>query len=178
MRRVALLAAVAMLAAACGHQHSSSQPNEVDRWFVATMVPHHRLGVELLEIAQPRVEDVRVRRLVFEMDGYHHSELHQLEHLVQQWDVAEASEFPGQLAPQVLDELRTTAGPRHDLAWLEAMIEHHEGALAITERQVRSGADADLRTLATAVAEAQRRDIQIMTGLARTLSPSTWSHDE
>ena len=139
MRRLVAIVVVLVMTGACGHMHSSRQPNDVDRWFVASMVPHHRLGVELLEIAQPRVDDVRVRRLVFQMGGYHHSELQHLEHLAVEWGVAEASEFQGHLAPKVLDELRSLSGPQHDAAWLAAMIEHHEGAVAMARRQL--GAD-------------------------------------
>lgn len=167
MRHVAALV-MALLLAACGHTHGASQPNEVDHWFVATMVPHHRLGVELLEIAQPRVHDVRVRRLVFEMGGYHHDELHHLEHLLAQWGVAESSDFPGGLAPTVLDGLRATTGPDHDTAWLEAMIEHHEGAVMIADRQVNEGVDAELQQLARTVAEVQRSEIAAMKALLRS----------
>lgn len=145
------------------------QPNEVDRWFVAAMVPHHRLGVELLEIAQPRVHDVRVRRLVFAMGDYHHSELHHLERRLQQWGVAEAQRYPGHLAPATLEELRRLAGRPHDVAWLQAMIEHHEGAVAIAQRQVSEGDDADLRRLAATVAEVQRAEIEEMKGLLSVL---------
>lgn len=164
------MVAVVVLTAACGHHHASSQPNEVDRWFVAAMVPHHRLGVELLEIARPRAHDVRVRRLVFQMGGYHHSELHHLEHLQAEWGVPEASEFPGALSPTVVDELRATVGPDHDVAWLEAMIEHHEGAVAIAERQMREGSDDELRQLAAAMAEVQQADIDVMNDLVTTLN--------
>lgn len=164
------MVAVVVLTAACGHHHASSQPNEVDRWFVAAMVPHHRLGVELLEIAQPRVHDVRVRRLVFQMGDYHHGELHHLEHRLRAWAVSEATDYPGALAPTVLDELRATVGPDHDVAWLVAMIEHHEGAVAIAERQLREGSDDELRRLAAAVAEVQRADIDVMNDLVTTLN--------
>jgi len=169
VRRLVALVAVVALTAACGHQDQSSQPNEVDRWFVATMVPHHRLGVELLEIAQPRVHDVRVRRLVFEMGDYHHSELHHLEHRVHEWEVSESVDFPGNLAPTVLDELRATAGPDHDLAWLGAMIEHHEGAVTMAERQLDAGTDVDLKRLARAVIEVQQAEIDVMEGLLSAL---------
>lgn len=169
MRRVAVLA-MAVLLAACGHTHAASHPNEVDHWFVATMVPHHRLGVELLEIAQPRVHDVRVRRLVFEMGGYHHDELHHLEHRLQQWGLSEALDYPGRLPVTLLDELRATVGPDHDVAWLVAMIEHHEGAVMIAERQVNEGTDAELQQLARTVAEVQRSEIAAMKALVRSIS--------
>jgi uncharacterized protein (DUF305 family) len=172
MQRVArALLLVMMLAAGCGgHGHH----HEADAWFVATMVPHHRLGLELLAIAEPRVDDVRVRRLVFQMSSYHHDELHHLEHHLVRWGLAEAEDYPGHLPPKVLAELAGLQGPDHDRAWLEAMIEHHEGALVIAQRQLDQGRDADLREVAAGVLAVQQAEIDAMTVLLGVL-PRTLS---
>jgi uncharacterized protein (DUF305 family) len=170
-RLVPALLLVMMLAVGCGgHRHH----HEADAWFVASMVPHHRLGLELLAIAEPRVDDVRVRRLVFQMSRYHHDELHHLEHHLVRWRLAEAEDYPGHLPPNVLIELAGLQGPDHDRAWLEAMIEHHEGALVIAQRQLDQGRNADLRRLAAGVLEVQRAEIDAMTVLLGVL-PDTLS---
>jgi len=158
---------VMMLAVGCG---GHGQHHEADARFVATMVPHHRLGLELLALAEPRVDDVRVRRLVFQMSGYHHDELHQLEHHLAGWGLAEAEDYPGHLPPKVLTELAGTRGPDHDRAWLMAMIEHHEGALVIAHRQLDKGRDADLRRLAAGVVEVQRIELDRMRELLEVLT--------
>ena len=87
LRRRSLLAAVVLVMsvatsiAGCG----GSAPTVVDARFVAAMPPHHRLGLEMIELGSPLVSDVEVRRLIFEMSGYHTHELHELEHLLEHW---------------------------------------------------------------------------------------------
>ena len=130
VRHLVLVIVGTLSTAACGHAHgeSTNDMTNVDT-FLAGMVPHHRLGLEMLEHAVPRVDDVRVRRLVFEMSGYHGDELHQLESHLSHG--AEASTFPGWIAHDRLAALDDLTGPEYDANWLMLMIEHHEGAIEL-----------------------------------------------
>jgi uncharacterized protein (DUF305 family) len=146
------------LTLACSH----GTPSEVDAQFVSAMVPHHRLGLELLVLAEPRVEDVRVRRLVFEMAGYHDLDLHHLEHYLTEWSLAEAEMYPGWIAPERVRQLGELSGAAFDLEWLRVMTEHHEGALALADLMLQSGTNSTVKRLAAVVMEQQTRELAEM----------------
>jgi uncharacterized protein (DUF305 family) len=51
------------------------------------------------------------------------------------------------------------SGPAYDIAWLNAMIEHHEGAVAISKEEIASGQLPDLINMAKKVVRAQHAEI-------------------
>ena len=137
------------------------------------MVPHHRIGVELLDNAVPRVDDVRLRRLVFKMSAYHESELHDLEQRLAAWGVTESARYPGWISDGDIDDLNGLAGMDYDIRWLELMIAHHEGAVTLAAAEVGDGADAELRSLARRISAAQRDEIARMADLLAELCAGT-----
>lgn len=145
-------------------------PNDTDRVFVGAMVPHHKLGIELITDAVSRVDDVRLRRLVFKMSAYHDSELHDLEARVAAWDVTVPQQFPGWIDPHEVIAMSTLSGPDYDLRWLDLMIEHHEGALTLADVEASEGADDELRALAHRIADTQRSEIAKMKDILDSLT--------
>jgi uncharacterized protein (DUF305 family) len=144
------------LVSACGSQ---PKPNSADQTFVAQMVPHHQLGIEMIDSAVLRSDDVRLRKLVFQMQSYHEHELHQLSSLLQQWEISPAETFPGSIDPSRLAAIDQLSGPAYDIAWLNAMIEHHEGAVAIGKMQMKLGQIPDLIDVAKKVVTTQQAEI-------------------
>jgi uncharacterized protein (DUF305 family) len=160
-----LLAGLGLLLAVLLDAGCASAPagNATDRAFVAQMVPHHQLGVALLDEGARRVQDVRLRRLVFAMSAYHHHELDALTEQLDAWSASQAAVFPGQVDAARLDGL---SGRDYDVAWLAAMIEHHEGAVTLAEDHIAAGELAWLRDLAGRTLTVQRRDLDAMGALA------------
>lgn len=157
---------LAVLPAGCG---MGDEPSSADVQFVAAMVPHHRLGLELIALAEPRAADVRLRRLVFEMTAYHHEELHALETRLDEWGTAASEDFPGAVAPEQLAALAVATGGAFDRAWLVAMIDHHQGAVDLAGDYQRTATDAVLRDLARRVEEVQRTELDAMRTLLRAV---------
>ena len=144
------------------------QPNDADRAFVAEMIPHHMLGMRLIDEATQHSDDVRLRRMVFEMSTYHASELDHFERWSSEWGVAPASDFPGDLPKGDLRDLAELDGPAHDTEWLALMLEHHRGALEITEAE-GDGAIASARAMAETIHSVQAQQITEMTALLADL---------
>lgn len=167
----ALAAVLAIIAsAACGGAAKSGAstadtPTVADRRFVADMIPHHHLGMALLDEAARHSYDVRLRRLAFEMNSYHQSELDQLHAWADDWGVAASQHFDGDLASTDVDRLLALHDLAHDTWWLHLMIDHHRGALTIAARERDGGAVTDARQLAERVDVQQRADIDAMVTL-------------
>lgn len=93
------------------------------------------------------------------MQSYHEHELHQLSSLLQQWEISPADVFPGSIDPSRLAAIDQLSGPAYDIAWLNAMIEHHEGAVAIGNEEIASGQLPDLIAAAEKVVITQQAEI-------------------
>lgn len=61
-------------------------------------------------------------------------------------------------------------GIEYEIAWLEAMIDHHDDALHMSERVLRYAEHEDLITLAEAIITAQTAEIDYMESLIAELS--------
>jgi len=133
------------------------------------MIPHHHLGMRLIDDATQRSGDVRLRRLVFEMTGYHHSETELLEAWSAAHDIEAASPFPGDLPEPDLARLDSLQGVEHDIWWLDLMIRHHRGALEIADAQIAGGRVAPAREMAISVRRVQSGEIEQMETLRDSL---------
>lgn len=169
LRELACAAAL-LVAAGCG---AAPKLTAAEHTFVAQMIPHHDLGMELMDIATTRADDVRLRRLVFEMSGYHHSDMASLSRWSFEWSVTPSDEFPGSLTGSTLDRLADMSGPEFDAAWLEAMIDHHEGALAISRSSLARGVRQEMEEMARETIRVQSREIDEMASLVDEICSST-----
>lgn len=155
---------------------SMGAPSVADERFVTMMLPHHRLGLAMIEQSMGRVADVEVRRLIFEMSGYHTRESHELEHLAHQWGADEAVDFPGRISDERLEQVVVRDGLAFDIGWLEVMIEHHQGAITIARDALADGVDPDVRRLAEQVLAVQVPEVAAMESvLARLCGDETSS---
>lgn len=167
-----LLASGAMVMATCS---STPAPGTADHAFVEQMIPHHHLGMRLLEDATVNSSDVRLRRMAFEMDAYHSQEMERLGRWSRDWGVGTTTTFPGELTESEIGVLALATGTEHDTLWLALMIEHHRGALEITDA-AQDATIAEVRAMAATIESVQRRQIDEMTELLTALcaeSPSS-----
>ena len=160
-RRLLEIALVTVLLVATGCVPGENL-SDADETFVAHMIPHHEIGMELMEVATTHADDVRLRRLVFEMGDYHHSDMGSLLRWSTEWGVERSDDFPGDISDETLQRLESLAGAKFDVAWLEVMIDHHEGALDISRAALEHGARRDVEDLARSTIEVQSREITEM----------------
>jgi len=159
-----LLGVAAVLGTACGEPNPTG-PGAADRTLVAELLPHHHLGMVLTEEGAQRAAEVRLRRLIFEMGSYHAVEIDTLEQWADAWGVSSAASFPGELSAPELERLPTLQGLDHDIWWLHLMIEHHEGALAITAATAADSLLPDVASLAATVRRVQTAELDTMRAL-------------
>lgn len=160
--RVDRLLLVAVVLAACGGATHTAGDDE----FVTRMIPHHRLGMELIDEATVHSDGVELRRMVFEMGGYHHDEAAQLSTWATRWHLEEERTFPGDLRPADVNRLSSLTGPAHDAWWLRLMIDHHRGALVIAREAVVHASDPGVVSMARSVITVQEQQIEDMEGLS------------
>ena len=171
MRSVALVVLCVVVTVAC--REPVTVPGAAERAFVGALIPHHHLGQELNGTAAWSAEDVRLRGLVFEMGGYHARELALMERWAGDWDVPLAETFPGHLDRSRVDALTGLTGVDFDTEWLVLMIEHHDGAVALADTQLRDGRMDEARDLAKEVRKVQSDELAKMRTLLAELCASS-----
>jgi uncharacterized protein (DUF305 family) len=147
----------------------AATPAQVDDDFTAQMVDHHKLAIEMAQLARQRAEHPELRQLAADIvvaqaeeieemraihqrlvggpiEGHDHGDLG-LSHAEMGMDM-NAAELEG-------------AEP-FDRAFIDAMIPHHRGAIAMARIELEKGEDHHLQEIARSIIAAQTAEIAQM----------------
>lgn len=179
----ALLAAGALAVAGCGGDESSAwgdakvAGNGTDRAFVAEMIPHHESAVQMAEIAQQRGESPFVAQLADDIVRTQKEEISTMRGEDKQLAGAGVDKtslgVPAHMMGMGEDTEQLRTVEPFDEAFIKMMVPHHEGAIEMAKVELARGADPELRTLAQAIIDAQRREIEGMTAQLAKASAGT-----
>lgn len=166
-----------------GHSVEGFSPQ--DLMFADMMIPHHEQAVTMGNLALDISEDPAIRDLAQRIVDGQDSEILQME----DWGIgsAEGSQstpmdheamghdmsggmgmMSGMVSEAAMEELSSLSSPAFDRLFLELMIAHHEGALAMV-MMIDDSANAEARELARAITEAQEQEIRDMKVLLAAL---------
>jgi uncharacterized protein (DUF305 family) len=145
--------------------HASSEGSGVDR-VRRRHDPHHESAVEVAEIAQKRGESDLVKQLAEDIIRTQKAEIDTMRR--EDAALAEDGVKPGDLG--VADHMMGMDGDMSvlekadpfDRAFLEMMVPHHEGAVAMAEAELAKGSDPELKDLSKQIITAQQREIDEM----------------
>ena len=150
-RRRAAAALFALLAASCGTaaaQPPASTPQPVhtdaDVRFIQGMIPHHQQALEMAALVPGRTAREDLRRMAERITVSQRDEIATMERWLrargQPLPAADAhhghgagghAAMPGMATPEEMAALAASTGAEFDRRFLELMIRHHEGALAM-----------------------------------------------
>jgi len=169
-------------------------PTEADIRFMQNMILHHSQALEMTSWVPERSEREEIRRLALRIELSQASEIAQMRRwLEDRWeeelptsvDSDEAEEahpahdphaghsgMPGMLSASQLRQLREARGDSFDRLFLDLMIVHHEGALAMVSELFSAFGAAqggEIYEFASHVDSDQRMEIERMSRLRRSL---------
>ena len=146
--------------------------NADDVMFAQMMIPHHQQAVELAAMVPDRSTDPDVIALAAKIAGEQQPEINTMKALLLQWDVdpnemSHESGHAGMAMAGMVDDatmvkLDNLKGTDFDTLWLQSMISHHEGAIAMAKTEIADGKSADMTTLAGSIVTAQQAEIDQM----------------
>ena len=163
-------------AAESAAEHSEAEHSEADVMFAQMMMPHHEQAIELSDIilAKDGVP-AEVTTLAEEIKAAQGPEIAQLTEWLEQWGEPmmpegdhgghDMSQMEGMLSEEDLQELSDAPGPEAADLFLEQMIAHHEGAVAMAEDEVEDGSYQPAIDMARTIIETQQAEIDEMQGL-------------
>ena len=158
----------------------TAQHTEADVMFAQMMIPHHQQAIEMSDIILAK-DDVpgQVVELAEEIKAAQGPEIEQLTTWLGQWGEPtqpedthgghDMSEMEGMLSEQELQELANAPGPEAARLFLEQMITHHEGAVAMAETEVADGTYPPAVDLARSIIDTQQQEIDTMRQMLDTM---------
>ena len=155
--------------------------NKADVKFAQTMIPHHEQAIEMSDmiLAKSGV-DREVTKLAQQVKDAQGPEMTTMTGFLTAWNQplipdhsAEADEHhwdaEGMLTPEEMQELTTADGRTGQQLFLEGMIEHHKGAVAMVQDEIDNGQNPDALRLAQAIKGRQTAEIETMESLLTSL---------
>lgn len=158
--------------------------NDADVDFTAEMIPHHRQAVMMAELVEGRTQNRELIELADTIEDAQEDEIDQMAARLRSWGVPMGEhmdgdmdhggmgpggdggmghgDMPGMMSPAEMVALRNASGAEFDRLWLEGMIRHHEGAIAMADEELAHGIDPASRALATQVKKTQQAEIDQM----------------
>ena len=173
MRRAIGTAALAALLAtglgACGsgehHAAAKRGGTTSDRGFVNDMTPHHEAAVEMAAVARRRAEHPEVRRLAASIASSQRDEIDQMARMKRRLTAGGTGASLG-LSQHAMGMDMHMGGLERakpfDRAFIDAMVPHHQGAIAMARVELRRGTDGPARALARRIIAAQTKEIAQM----------------
>jgi uncharacterized protein (DUF305 family) len=184
----ALLSALALLAAACNGTADApdidtGEPpatdaadetayNDADIEFLQGMIPHHAEAVDMAGLVPDRTDRPELNQLAEEIIALQEAEIAQMEQMLDDagadrdgagHDMDGMNDMEGMMGEEEMERLAGLEGDEFGLAFVDMMIEHHEGAVAAAERVIDEGENPQVRQLAEEIIAEQRAEIDQMT---------------
>lgn len=171
--------------------------NDADVAFVQGMIPHHAQAVQMSQLAEQRATNPQVKQLATQIDQAQGPEIQQMQAMLQSWGLpaqptaaADTSGMnhsntsampgtdgmpgmsggmPGMMSDQQMQQLGAATGPEFDRMFLQMMIQHHTGAIQMSQTELRDGQNPDAKALAQQIIAAQQAEITQMQALLKTI---------
>ncbi|MFJ5729330.1 DUF305 domain-containing protein [Streptomyces paradoxus] len=168
-----------------GHTETSASPsasasapqgkhNAADIAFAQGMIPHHRQAVQMADLAPSRAQSAEVKTLAEQIKKAQDPEIKTLSGWLTSWGEEVPAEGAmdhsahgtgGMMTAEEMDQLEKASGKAFDTAFMEMMIKHHEGAVAMARTEKADGAFPGAKKMADAIITSQTAEITRMNAL-------------
>ena len=164
-----VLAGILLLAlgACSGQTH-----NNADGDFAQGMIPHHQQAIRMSAMAE-EAAGPEVKALAKRIAAAQGPEITQMKgwltawHLPVEADHGMQHDMPGMMSTDGMDKLGMTRGNAFDRHWLQMMIEHHQGAIAMAKTELSNGKFPEALELARSIVTSQTAEIAEMRRMLR-----------
>ena len=144
--------------------------NDADVTFAQGMIPHHAQAIEMADIALDSKVGAsqKVRDLATRIKSGQDPEIQLMTGWLTAWGQPmqanmgtghDISSMDGMMSAAEMDTLGTMTAADFDKMWMEMMIRHHEGAIAMAQTVRAAGSSPDVLVLADRVIAAQQAEI-------------------
>lgn len=160
--------------AASASNSASATSNDADVTFTQQMIPHHQQAVVMAALADTRASDPEVKKLAAQIKAAQGPEITTMTGWLNAWgkpapaastahgmDMSGGS-MPGMMSDVDMTKLGAMSGITFDKQFLLMMIEHHQGAISMSQAEVTGGKNPDTIALAKQIITSQQAEIDTM----------------
>jgi len=163
--------------AEAGDHQQDAPLNDADVDFVTKMIPHHQQAVVLTGLVPDRTANDQVRAIADRISVAQDAEVTMMNVWLTDRGKApvgaygrpgghphgtDQASMPGMATQQQIDALAAASGADFDRLFLDLMIAHHEGALAMAGAALANGVDTRAQEMAQDVVTGQTAEIERM----------------
>ena len=149
--------------------------NDADVMFATMMIPHHNQAIEMSDILLAKDDtDSEVAALAQKIKTAQGPEVAQMTGWLVGWGENPSTggmqhgDDDGMMSQAEMDALRNATGDAATQLFLDGMIKHHTGAIAMAKTELEEGANPDAKKLAQAIIDTQEAEIAEMRRLGGT----------
>lgn len=170
--------------------------DSADAGFARDMTDHHAQAVEMSMIVYQRTEDDAIRTLAYDIATSQQAQIGMMQGWLNEWklslsrdgapmawaddemadhdmgDINAPGDMPGMLTREAIDSLRSLEPAEMDVAFLQLMIEHHEGGVLMAEAALEEVDTDVLHNLAQTIVNSQSAEIRNMEALLDDRQPA------
>jgi uncharacterized protein (DUF305 family) len=153
--------------------------NAADIAFATNMIPHHQQAVDMSALVADRSSNAEVQKLASDISSAQGAEVQTFKVLLVQWeenpDLTTGGGNGGQgggmhgmqgmVDDATMARLTSLQGDEFDQLWLQSMIGHHQGAIAMAKAETADGANVDAKSIAQNIVTTQQAQIDQMSQL-------------
>jgi uncharacterized protein (DUF305 family) len=144
--------------------------NHADVRFLQMMYPHHAQAVEMAKLVPNRSQNQQLKDLATAIENAQGPQMQQMTALLASFGKPAPSttlDHPmrGLMTPQQMTALEGLSGAAFDKMWLQMMVEHHQGAVDMSQDALKNGTNPDVKAMAQAIITSQQSEIAKMQGM-------------
>ncbi|WP_103130872.1 DUF305 domain-containing protein [Deinococcus aerius] len=181
-RRPGLLAAAALalaaliaLALVLAPRAATPREGSTEVRFVREMIQHHAQAIDMATRIRDRSQDRTLRSLALDIMLSQQEQIGQMRGWLTLWGLPWGGQgmtegharMMGMATPEELNRLDTLPVNNAERLFLQLMIRHHQGALAMVNPALGNGVRPEVRTLAQQIQATQGGEIRLMTDLLK-----------
>jgi uncharacterized protein (DUF305 family) len=135
-----------------------------DAQFLDTMAAHHQMGVDMARMQIAKGANAKLKEMSQKTADKQSAEIAQMKGWRDQWYAseppAENRSLPGGASMNMdMAPMQNLTGAQHDSMYLDMMISHHEGAIAMARDAMQKAEHAELKQLAQQIIADQEKEI-------------------
>lgn len=138
-----------------------------DLQLIDSLTKHHQMAIDMAKMGAPKFEHQPLEDAATMMIADQTKEIEQLRQWRDQWypgaPPAENMQMPGMASMNMdMSHMQSMSGHALDMMFLDMMIPHHEGALAMAKDALAKAEHAELKELAQKIIDKQQKEIDQM----------------
>lgn len=139
-----------------------------DLQFIDTMIHHHQGAVDMAKIIDGKTQNAELIKFGKQIVADQEKEIAQMKEWREKWfkgaPRAMNMEMPGMADSMKMDmsKLSNSKDKAFDLAFIEMMIPHHDGAVEMAKEALTKSEKPEIKTLANQIIKAQEAEIKMM----------------